>query len=99
MIYDPNNELTDEQLSQLSEDEFFEYLDTKAEHLSQFTRPLGTYHTKRYASLSAATNGRGLTQDEYDSAKRIGKEGDDLNNQRVVDRLNKYLEKDNGRAS
>jgi hypothetical protein len=30
MKYNPNEELTDEQLKELSEDDFFEYLDTKA---------------------------------------------------------------------
>ena len=88
MIYDPNNELTDDQLSQLSEDEFFEYLDTKTEYLKQFTRPLGEYHTKRYASMAAAHQGRTLTNDEFDSAKKIGKEGDVLNQQRIIDNIN-----------
>ena len=46
MKYDPNNELSDEQLNKLSEDDFFQYLDSKAKYLSQFTKPLGEYHTK-----------------------------------------------------
>jgi len=33
MIYNPNNELTDEQMKGLSEADFFEYLDTKAAYL------------------------------------------------------------------
>jgi len=40
MIYDPKNVLTDAELSKLDEKEFFEYLDSKANHLKQFTRPL-----------------------------------------------------------
>lgn len=87
MIYDPNSELTDEQLSQLSEDDFFKYLDTKAEYLKQFTRPLGEYHTKRYASMSAAHQGRTLTNDEFESVKKIGKEGDALNQKRIIDNI------------
>lgn len=88
MKYDPNNELSDEQLNKLSEDDFFEYLDSKAEYLSQFTKPLGEYHTKRYAVIAAATEGRELTDKEFKAAKRIGKEGDDINQQRIIDKMN-----------
>ena len=35
MIYDPKNELTDTELSALDEKEFFEYLDSKANHLKR----------------------------------------------------------------
>jgi len=75
MKYNPNNELTDEQLKGLSETEFFEYLDSKAAHLKQFTQPLGQYHTKQYASL---TKGGELTTKELKRAKEIGREGDDM---------------------
>ena len=88
MKYDPNNELTEEQMTQLSEDEFMEYLDTKAEYLKQFTRPLGSYHAKRYAAMTATSLGRGVTEEEYQAAKRIGKEGDDENTKRIVNKLN-----------
>jgi hypothetical protein len=74
MKYNPENELTEEQVSSLPEDEFFEYIDSKAEYLKQFTRPLETYHTKRFVGVSAAMQGRSVTQQELDSAKRIGKE-------------------------
>lgn len=74
MIYDPNNELTDDQLEMLSEDEFFEYLDTKAAHLKTKTRPLGQYHTKMFAALS---KGDEFTMEDLKLAKQIGKEGDD----------------------
>lgn len=87
MKYDPNNELTDEQMEALSEDEFFEYLDTKAEYLKQFTKPLGEYHSKRYAAVSAAHQGRSLTEKEFQSAKKIGKEGDMINQQRIIDKM------------
>lgn len=87
MIYDPNNELTEEQLQELSEEDFFEYLDTKAEYLKQFTRPLGTYHAKRYAAMSATSLGKSITEEQYQAAKRIGKEGDDENTKRVVEKL------------
>ena len=87
MKYDPNNELTDEQLEQLSESEFMEYLDTKAEYLKQFTRPLGSYHAKRYAAMSATSLGKSITEEEYQAAKRIGEEGDAENTKRIVDKL------------
>ena len=74
MIYDPNKELTDTELSALDEKEFFEYLDSKANYLKQFTRPLEGYHTKRFASIGAAIEGRELTNDELDTAKKIGKD-------------------------
>lgn len=73
MIYDPNNELTDTELSALDEKEFFEYLDTKANYLKQFTRPLGSYETKHFA---AWTKGDSLTTEELKKAKEIGKDGD-----------------------
>ena len=80
MIYDPNNELSDEQLSKLDENEFFEYLDSKAAHLKQFTRPLGSYETKHFA---AWTKGDSLTTEELKKAKDIGKEGDTAYNESI----------------
>jgi hypothetical protein len=90
MKYDPNNELTEEQLNKLGEDDFdafLDYLDQKAEHLKQFTKPLGEYHTKRYAAVSAAHQGKQLTEKEFQSAKKIGKEGDMINHQRIIDKM------------
>jgi hypothetical protein len=74
MKYNPNEELTDEQLKELSEDDFFEYIDSKAAHLKQFTRPLESYHTKRFAVVGAAIEGRYVTNNELESAKKIGRE-------------------------
>lgn len=90
MKYDPNNELTEDQLHELSAkdfDEFLDYLDQKAEHLKQFTKPLGEYHTKRYASMAASLQGRCMTKAEFDAAKKIGKEGDIINQQRIIDKM------------
>lgn len=75
MKYNPNKELTDAEMKELSENDFFEYLDTKAAYLKQFTQPLGQYHTKQYASL---TKGGELTTTELRRAKEIGREGDDM---------------------
>jgi hypothetical protein len=80
ITYNPNNELTEEQLKELSEDDFFSYLDQKAAHLKQFTRPLGSYETKHFA---AWTKGDSLTTEELKKAKEIGKEGDAAYNESI----------------
>tara|TARA_R110000823_G_scaffold113134_2_gene235033 strand:+ start:129 stop:473 length:345 start_codon:yes stop_codon:yes gene_type:complete len=74
--YDPLNELTQQQLDKVADenfDDFLNYLDQKTEYLKQFSKPLGTYQTKNYASLS---KGRTLTLEELQRAKEIGKVGD-----------------------
>jgi len=70
MLYDPKNELSDEQLKKLSEDDFFAYLDAKADYLKGFTVPLDQYHTKKYASVAA---GGTLSTKQLREAKKIGK--------------------------
>lgn len=82
MKYNPNEELTDEQMKELSETEFFEYLDSKAAHLKQFTQPLGQYHAKQFASQ---TKGRELTTDELKRAKELGRVGDDMRAKAIAD--------------
>lgn len=74
MKYNPESELTDEQVTALPEDEFFEYIDTKAAYLKQFIRPLESYHTKRFVGIGAAIEGRDLTNEELEAAKKIGKD-------------------------
>jgi hypothetical protein len=74
MKFDPNKELTDAEVEALGEEEFFEYIDTKAAYLKQFTRPLETYHTKRFVGVGAAIEGRNVTNAELEVAKKIGKE-------------------------
>lgn len=74
MKYNPEQELTQNELNCLSEADFFEYLDTKAKYLKQFTRPLDTYHAKTFAALS---NGGNLSTDELKTAKDIGRIGDE----------------------
>lgn len=82
MKYNPEQELTDEQLKGLSEDEFFEYLDSKAAYLKQFTQPLGQYHTKHFAAIS---KGGELTTKELKRAKEIGREGDDMRARKIAE--------------
>ena len=80
MKYDPQNPLTDSEVTSLSEDAFFEYIDSKAAYLKQFTRPLGSYETKHFA---AWTKGDSLTTEELKKAKEIGKEGDIAYNESI----------------
>jgi hypothetical protein len=74
MKYNPKNELTEEQITALPEDQFFEYIDSKAAYLKQFTRPLETYHTKRFVGIGAAIEGREVSNRELEAAKKIGKD-------------------------
>lgn len=95
MIYDHENPLTEEELEILGNkdfDSFLEYIDSQAEHLKQFTKPLSSYHTKRFASISAATQGRELTKEELKKADTIGKE----NEANAIDRIanKKWKEKE-----
>jgi hypothetical protein len=82
MKYNPNDELTDEQMAKLSEADFFEYLDTKAAYLKQFTTPIGQYHAKQFASL---TKGDALTTEELKRAKELGKVGDDERARKIAE--------------
>jgi hypothetical protein len=57
MMYNPDNELTQEQLDELSEkdfDAFLAYIDSKANYLKQRTGPLNQYYSKRFAALDEA---------------------------------------------
>lgn len=89
VVFDPQNELSEDELNKIADanfDEFLNYLDQKAEYLKQFTKPLGQYHTKNFASLS---KGRELTDKELKRAKEIGKEGDDEIARRIAEAAEK----------
>ena len=76
MIYDPNNELTEDQLESLSEEEFFEYLDSKVEYLKKFTKPLDTYHLKQFSAADLGQRGEEVTMDDLKKIKKMGKENE-----------------------
>ena len=80
MKYNPQQELTQNELNCLDEKDFFEYLDSKAKYLKQFTRPLDTYHAKTFAALS---NGGDLSTEELKTAKEIGKVGDEFRSKEI----------------
>lgn len=91
--FDPNNELSDEELNKLGEenfDDFLDYLDQKTEHLKQFTKPLSSYHTKRFAALDAANKGKKLTDKELKFAEEVGKKNEDEARAKIADRLEEY---------
>jgi hypothetical protein len=74
ITYNPNSELTANELNALDEKEFFQYLDLKAKYLKQFTKPLSEHHTKHYSAMDAAISGREYTEEHYKTAKQIAKE-------------------------
>ncbi len=82
---------TDDELKMMSDDELFEYLDAKAEHLAKHTSPLSEYHTKRFGSISSAISN---TEFNYDSVKRIAKENDRLAFEKFIKQKNKNYETD-----
>jgi len=87
MKYDPKNELTEEQMAQLSEEEFFEYLDTKAEYLKQYSKPLPGYYLKRYAYTAAKVQGREISDKEHEALQDMSKEYNDKRNEWVLNKL------------
>jgi hypothetical protein len=93
MIYDHENPMSEEELDKLGKedfDKFLEYLDAKTEYLKQFTKPLSSYHTKRYASLTLAQQGKTITDEELKKANDIGRK----NELEAEDRVNNKLWKE-----
>jgi len=79
MKFDPNNQLSEQELDKLGKedfDSFLEYLDGQSEHLRKHTRPLNSHETKKMAGLTAAFEGRQLTDEEFERAKEIGKQNE-----------------------
>lgn len=83
MKYDPTKpEPSTEELEKLTEDEFFEWLDTKSEYLKTKTRPLNSHEIKKMAFLDAAHTGKEITDKEWEKIKKIGKENEQKLNSR-----------------
>ena len=76
MIFDPTNELTDDQLELLSDDNLFEYLDAKADYLKQFTKPLDTHHLKQFSAADMGLRNKEVTLDDLKRIKKLGKENE-----------------------
>jgi hypothetical protein len=86
MKYKPENPLTEEQINQLNDDDLFTYLDSRAEYLKKYSRPLDTYHTKQFL---AATKGGEITEGELKRAKEIGRIGDDIKFEEISQSMEK----------
>lgn len=83
--YDPNNPLSDKELDELAEKDFelfLEYLDSKTEYLKTKTRPMNSHELKQVAALSAAIDGRKISDDEWEGIKKQGKLNEEENNKR-----------------
>ena len=91
MKYNPDRPISDSELDKLSEEDLFEYLDSRAEYLRMHNtiKPLGEYEVKHYAAYS---KGKPLTTEELKRAKEIGREGDDA----VMDTIKNAMEKFGG---
>ena len=88
MKYDPNNPISDEELDKIAKedfDKFLEYLDSKRAYLKSKTRPLNSHEMKKFAAMAAANEGRTISDEELERAKKIGKE----NEQKVRDKWQK----------
>ena len=90
MKYSPENELTDEQLKGLSEDEFFEYLDSKSAYLKRSIIPLDQYHSKKYA---AAALGGNISTKQLRKAKEVGKQGETIKASKIKEAANSITTK------
>lgn len=81
MKYNPQSPLTEQEINQLDDDVLFDYLDSRAAYLKNFSRPLDTYHTKQFL---AATKGGEVTAEELKRAKEIGKAGDEAKIDEII---------------
>jgi hypothetical protein len=83
MKYDPTRpDPSSEVLDKLTEEELFEWLDTKAEYLKSKTRPMNSHELKQVVGLSAAIDGRKISDDEWEAIKKQGKLNEEENNKR-----------------
>ena len=81
MIYDPQNPLTEQELDKLGNedfDSFLDYLDQKSNYLKQFTKPLDTYHLKKFASLDANDKGEALNDDDLTRLNKLGRKNEEI---------------------
>ena len=88
LVYDPNNPISDEELDKIAKedfDKFLEYLDSKTEYLKSKTRPLNSHEMKKFAAMAAANEGRTISDEELERAKKIGKK----NEQKIRDKWQK----------
>lgn len=87
MIFDPNNPLSDQQINKLSENDFFAYLDSKSAYLKTISRPLSAYECKQFTSLNCKNTGQELTIEKIKSAEEIGKQNEQIMEQKIQDTM------------
>lgn len=96
--FDPQNELTDEELDIIADndfDEFLDYLDQKSEYLKKFTKPLDPYHLKRFASQTKKeTTGESLTTEELQKLQKLG-EKNTIKSDEELEKHAEWMEKRN----
>jgi hypothetical protein len=86
MKYDPQSPLSEDEINGLDDDALFAYLDSRAEYLKNYSRPLDTYHTKQFL---AATKGGEVTAEELKLAKEIGRVGDGIKFEEISQSMEK----------
>lgn len=86
MKYDPEHPLSDEEINEMDDDTLFTYLDSRAEYLKKYSRPLDTYHTKQFL---ASTKGSEITEKELKTAKEIGRLGDNVKTEDIIETMEK----------
>ena len=75
---------TDDELKQMSDEELFAYLDAKAKHLKEHSRPLSGYLTKKYASIGSAVSN---TEFNYDKVKELAKQNESASMEIFMNRV------------
>ena len=73
-------------INNLSDEELFKLLDERANELKKYTKPLGDYHTKKFASIDAANRGSTIEED-WSSVKRISQENQSKQDKSELKRL------------
>jgi hypothetical protein len=78
-----NFDKTDEELKQMSEDEFLAYLDAKAKYLAKDKAPLSYHKSLRYASLSSSLSN---SEFDYDGAIKSAEKSKEEANRKFNDK-------------
>ena len=77
ITYDPNNEMSNEELDKLATKDFqafLEYLDAKSDYLKKFTKPLDEYHIIKFSAMDAQHMGKPIDDELIQKAKKIAKD-------------------------
>ena len=77
ITYDPNNEMSNEELDKLATKDFqafLEYLDAKSDYLKKFTKPLDEYHIKKFSAMDAQHMRKPIDDELIQKAKKIAKD-------------------------